>query len=166
MSLTSVFAGKQTWCSTKAAVVLRWDQKRQNTLMTRLKEPRCYSPFRFSLRFPSLITLLLIESLPCSWCWPDTTTLLVWELSITVKQESISKAVRLKCAASYFIQQEDDWPWRPQQGEIRLSTAVSLYRIYFRWIITTEVLNLHLSSSLYNIMCSSQSSKKEWGWSS
>lgn len=49
-------------------------KKRKNALMQFM---RGYSVFRFSIQFPSLIALLLIQSLPCAQCRPDTTDLMV-----------------------------------------------------------------------------------------
>lgn len=76
-----------------------WDEQRKNALMQFM---RGYSVFRFSIQFPSLIALLLIQSLPYAQWGPDTTDLRVWELSVKVIQESFSKAVRV--TASHFLQ--------------------------------------------------------------
>lgn len=64
------------------------DEQRKNALMQFM---RGYSAFRFSIQFPSLIALVLIQSLPCAWCGPDTTDLRVCELPVKVIQESFSK---------------------------------------------------------------------------
>lgn len=62
----------------------------------------------FSIQFPSLIALLLIQSVPCARCGPDTTYLRVWELSVNVIQESLLKPVRVKCTASHFPSNKED----------------------------------------------------------
>ena len=85
-----------------------WDEQRKNALMPFM---RGYSAFRFSIQFPSLIALLLIQSLPYARCGPDTTDLRVWELSVKVIQESFSKPVRVKCTASHFPQTSRTTQW-------------------------------------------------------
>lgn len=63
--------------------------------------------FTFSFQLPSVIALILIQSLPCAQKGPDTTDFRVWELSVKVIQESFSKPVRVKEAASHFAQTQD-----------------------------------------------------------
>lgn len=81
-----------------------WDEqwkKKKNALMQFMS---WYSAFTFSIQFPSLIALLLIQSLPYARCGPDTTDPEVWELSVKVIQESSSEPVRVKSTASHFPQ--------------------------------------------------------------
>lgn len=78
-----------------------WDDHWQNALMQFM---RGYSSFRFRIQFPSLIVLLLIQSLPCAQCRPDITDFMVWDLSLSVIQGSFSKPVRAKRTDSHFPQ--------------------------------------------------------------